>query len=273
VKLTRLLIVAFTVAALFASASSAIAPQKSATAQATQAQLEERIKELEKRADAAEQKAASATMEKDYITRVQKQYESYYEKALSTQMWTLGIMGLILTAVFALAGRFSLTMFDTRTKSALAAAVATLEKDFSQKMQTELDTLRKANDDQLKALEHGIKQEMAKHVTNLEALSDFAFYFSQGLSFGLAKEEKNALIHFRAALKVISENREIFEHELASAVVFNLFKTFQKAPETFAEEAKKELADPLYKNFQNELNRAAIEIPELAPLVKEIVSR
>jgi hypothetical protein len=32
------------------------------------------VKELETRLNAAEQKAASAAMEKDYITRVQKQY-------------------------------------------------------------------------------------------------------------------------------------------------------------------------------------------------------
>jgi hypothetical protein len=39
-----------------------------------QTQLEDRVKELETRLNAAEQKAASAAMEKDYITRVQKQY-------------------------------------------------------------------------------------------------------------------------------------------------------------------------------------------------------
>jgi hypothetical protein len=39
-------------------------------------------------------------MEKDYITRTQKQYESYYQKAFNTQMWTLGIMGLLLTGVY-----------------------------------------------------------------------------------------------------------------------------------------------------------------------------
>src|SRR6266481_522112 len=80
--------------------STAAAQQKPAPpSPQSQAQLEEHVKELEKRLDAAEQKAASAVMEKDYITRVQKQYETYYEKVLSTQMWTLGLMGLILTAV------------------------------------------------------------------------------------------------------------------------------------------------------------------------------
>src|SRR5215472_17310724 len=79
---------------------------------------EDRIKRLEERADAAERAASSAAMEKDYITRIQKQYESYYQKVFSTQLWTLGIMGLTLTGVFVLVARFSLNMIDERTKNA-----------------------------------------------------------------------------------------------------------------------------------------------------------
>src|SRR3981189_1276512 len=79
---------------------------------------EDRLKKLEERADAAEKAASSAAMEKDYITRTQKQYESYYQKVLNTQTWTLGIMGLILTGVFVLVDRFSLKMIDEQTKNA-----------------------------------------------------------------------------------------------------------------------------------------------------------
>ena len=69
---------------------------------------EDRIKKLEDRADAAEKAATAATIDKDYITRTQKFYESYYEKILNTQMWTVAIVGLILTGVFLLVARFSL---------------------------------------------------------------------------------------------------------------------------------------------------------------------
>src|SRR6202007_1375867 len=79
---------------------------------------EDRLKKLEERADAAEKTASSAVIEKDYITRTQKQYESYYQKVLNTQIWTLGIMGLILTGGFVLVARFSLQMINEQAKTA-----------------------------------------------------------------------------------------------------------------------------------------------------------
>jgi hypothetical protein len=58
---------------LVAPLSSALAQQKTAAPpRPSQAQLEDRVKQLETRLVDAEQKAASAAMEKDYITRVQK---------------------------------------------------------------------------------------------------------------------------------------------------------------------------------------------------------
>ena len=68
--------------------------------QASRTTPEDRLKKLEERADAAEKAASSAVMEKDYITRTQKQYESYYQEAFNAQMWTLGIMGLLLAGVY-----------------------------------------------------------------------------------------------------------------------------------------------------------------------------
>jgi hypothetical protein len=86
VKTMRLLILALGAAVICLPPSfSAQAPQKSIPPpKPSQAQLEERVKELETRLNAAEQKAASAAMEKDYITRVQKQYEGYYERAFES---------------------------------------------------------------------------------------------------------------------------------------------------------------------------------------------
>src|SRR5712692_625761 len=62
----------------------------------SQAQFEARVKDLETRLNEAEKKAALAAMEKDYITRTQKQFESYYQTAFHTQVWVLSIMGTIL---------------------------------------------------------------------------------------------------------------------------------------------------------------------------------
>jgi len=69
------------VLAFFSPALRSEQPQK-----ASRTTPEDRLKKLEERADAAEKAASSAVMEKDYITRTQKQYESYYQKAFNAQM-------------------------------------------------------------------------------------------------------------------------------------------------------------------------------------------
>src|SRR5467141_846952 len=100
----RRFIASIPVIVLLTPLSPALAQQKPASPSPhSQAQLEDRVKELETRLNAAEQKAASAALEKDYITRVQKQYETYYEKAFNTQGWILTILGIILTTLFFLA--------------------------------------------------------------------------------------------------------------------------------------------------------------------------
>src|SRR5215472_12567090 len=45
---------------------------------ASRTSQEDRLKNLEERADAAEKAASAVTTEKDYITHIQKQSESYY---------------------------------------------------------------------------------------------------------------------------------------------------------------------------------------------------
>jgi multidrug efflux pump subunit AcrB len=106
---------------------------------------DERIEKLEERAEAAEKAASSAAMEKDYITRIQKQYEAYYEKVLNTQLWTLGIMGLILAGVFVLVARFSLKMIDEQTKTATAGATVQMRNEYARALAKEVQKLWDSN--------------------------------------------------------------------------------------------------------------------------------
>src|SRR5260370_14531060 len=139
-------------------------------------------------------------MEKDYIPRVQKQYETYYKEVLSTQTWTLAIFGFILTAVFALAAKFSMNIFDIRTKSALDAALAQLEKKFGEQLQKELETLRQQNSTQLKTLEDGLTKRITEQEQGLKMRSDYQLQFAQGLSFHLSLAWNGAIKHYRLAL-------------------------------------------------------------------------
>ena len=96
------------------------ATSQSAQAQQTQAQLEERIKQIEGRLAVAEQNAESSKLQDAYVKDVQTQANSYYDKVLTTQVMSLSILGLIITIVLAVAGRFSIKVFDDRARAALA---------------------------------------------------------------------------------------------------------------------------------------------------------
>lgn len=265
--------------------SLALAQQKPAPPSLpSQTQLEEHVKELETRLSAAEQKAASAAMEKDYITRVQKQYETYYEKAFNTQVWILSIMGLILTTLFFLAGRFGFGVFDRRIDLALREASAQLRTEFNQQLRTELDTLRKENAEQVKLLEDNLthrtaqlesdlKQKIADQQRDLGIDSRHNIQFLQAHASFLSKSYNTARNGFRSALLIYKDSKalEVIDKADGSKTAANVFRCIEKINSAkFEEEASKELADhhELYDALKEELAAAALEFPKLAPLIQ-----
>jgi hypothetical protein len=148
--------------------SWALAQQNPAThLQPSQTQLNERVKELETRLNAAEQKAASAAMEKDYITRVQKEYEAYYEKAFDSQRNTVWAVGLIFTLVLAVTGRFSFSIFEKRIEAAIEITKNQLERTFKDNLAQETAALDKANQDRLASTINDVKAQMEKVIENV----------------------------------------------------------------------------------------------------------
>jgi len=124
-------------------------------------------------------------MEKDYITRTQKQYESYYQKVLNMQMWTLGIMGLILTGVFVLVARFSLKMIDEQTKTATAGATVQMRNEYARALAKEVQKLWDSNAADVKKLKETLTARFAELEQNLKDRSDFQMQFVQALAEGL----------------------------------------------------------------------------------------
>jgi uncharacterized protein YlxW (UPF0749 family) len=256
-----------------ATAAAAPAQQKPApSSPQSQAQLEEHVKELEKRLDAAEQKAGSAAMEKDYITRVQKQYETYYEKVLSTQSWTLAIFGLILSALLIGASIFSFNVFDSRTKSALDAALAQLRTEFTQLLEKETKTLLDANDARLKVLETALTEKITELDKDLQIRSRFQFDFAQGLAASAANAYADSRASFRRALKSYKSGkpRNLFKERQGALAVVNLFVAIANEDKPrFQENAREELANNFYDDLEVELALAAVWDTDLAPLVKD----
>src|SRR5260370_27768089 len=162
-------------------------------------------------------------------------------------------------------------MFDSRTKAALAAALAQVEKKFGEQMQKELETLQQQNSAKLDALEGGLTKQITEQEKDLKARSDYQHCFAQALAFAFAGRHSIARDQFRRALTIYKYTRpkKLIEKKAGGAVALeNLFLSFRREDEAkFMENAKKELADELYKDPGDELALAAVNLDWLAPLL------
>jgi hypothetical protein len=266
-------IVTIPVILLLIPLSQALAQQKSILPPPnSQAQLEEHVKELEKRLNEAEQKAASAAMEKDYITRIQKQYETYYEKAFNTQVAILSVIALFITIIFGLVAKFGFGIFDRTIQLNLTEASTKLRTEFAERLAKETNELREANLAELKALEDGLSKRLTEQEKDLKTRSDYQFHFVRGLAGAVYKSYADAREVFRAALAIYKSTKpkQLIEKSYGVTCARNIFITIQREDEAnFVEKAKKELADELYNDLEDELALVAVDITWLAPLLAE----
>jgi multidrug efflux pump subunit AcrB len=262
----RILVLAVLLA-FFSLALRSEQPQK-----ASHATQEDRLKKLEERADAAEKTATSALMEKDYITRTQKQYESYYQKVLNTQMWTLAILGIILAAVFVLVARFSLKLIDEQTKTATAGATVQMRNEYARALAKDVQKLWDSNAADVKKLKETLTAQFADLELNLKDRSEFQMQFVQALAEGLDERQGDSLLTFRNALRTYKSGkpRKHFEAKLGATTARSIFESLRKMHgENFVDKAREELADSLYNDLEEELALAALQSPWLTPLINE----
>jgi hypothetical protein len=255
------------VLAFFSPSLQSEQPQK-----ASHSTQEDRLKKLEERADAVEKAASSAVMERDYLTRTQKQYESYYQKVLNTQIWTLAIMGVILTGVFVLVARFSLKMIDEQTKTATAGATVQMRNEYARALAKEVQKLWDSNAADVKKLKEALTAQFAELEQNLKDRSDFQMQFVQAQAGGLDERQGDSLLAFRNALRTYKSGkpRHLIEAKLGATTARSIFESLRTMHgENYVDKAREELADSLYNGLEEELALAALQSPWLTPLVNE----
>jgi len=233
---------------------------------------EDRLKKLEERADAAEKAASSAVMEKDYITRTQNQYQSYYQKVLNTQIWTLVLMGLILTGVFVLVARFSLKMIDEQAKIATAGATVQMRNEYARALAKEVQKLWDSNAADVKKLKETLTAEFVGLEQNLKDRSGFQMQFVQALAEDLDDRQGDSLLAFRNALRTYKSGkpRHLIEAKVGATTARSICESLRrKHRENYVEKAREELADSLYNDLEEELALAALQSPWLPPLLNE----
>jgi hypothetical protein len=255
------------VLAFFSPSLRSQQPQK-----ASRPTQEDRLKKLEERADAAEKAASSAAMEKDYITRTQQQYESYYQKVLNTQIWTLVLMGLILTGVFVVVTRFSLKMIDEQAKIATAGATVQMRNEYARALAKEVQKLWDSNAADIKKLKEALTAQFAELEQNLKDRSSFQMQFVQALAEDLDDRQGDSLLAFRNALGTYKSGkpRHLIEAKVGATTVRSIFESLRrKQGENYVDKAREELEDSLYNGLEEELALAALQSPWLTPLVNE----
>jgi hypothetical protein len=239
---------------------------------AAQPAVEERIKKLEERAEAAEKMAAAAAMEKDYIGRTQKLYESYYQKTFSMQLWTLGIVGVLLIGVFGLVARFSLNLFEQRTKLAITDASVQLRNEYTRTLAKEVQKLWESNAADNRKLKDALNAQTAELVENLKDRSDFQMHFVHGLTASAEERHNDTVEAFRQALAAYKSGkpRHLLDTKIGASVARYSFESLRKKHgENAVEKAREELSDALYNGLEEELALAALQSPWLLPLVNE----
>src|SRR5260370_21107330 len=147
-------------------------------------------------------------MEKDFIARIQKQYETYYEKGFNTELAIISTLALFITIVLWLAARFGLGIFDRQIDLALREASAQLRTEFTQQLRTELETLRASNADQTKNLEAALTKRITEQEQDLRARSDYQFQFAQALSLFANDRWDGAIRTFRNALVIYNTDKQ-----------------------------------------------------------------
>lgn len=235
---------------------------------------EDRIKRLEERADAAEKAASTAATEKEFTARTQKVYESFYDKAFNTQLWTLAIAGLLLTAVLGFVARFGLNLFEQRTKLATADATAQMRNEYARILAKEVQKLLDSNAADTRKLKEALTGQIEELEQKLKDRSDFQMQFVQGLAAGTEECHDDSVVAFRQALRAYKAGkpRSVMEREAGATSAKFLFESLRKTHgDKYVEKARKELTDPLYNGLDEELALAALHIAWLAPLIKPLI--
>jgi hypothetical protein len=233
---------------------------------------EDRIKKLEDRADATEKAAEAAAMEKEYIARTQKLYESYYQRTLNTQLGVLAIVAMLLTAVFVLVARFSLNLFEQRTKLATADATAQLRNEYTRILAKEVQKLWDSNAADNRKLKEALTAQTAELERNFKNLCEFQVQFVQGIAGAAEQHHDETVASFRQALAAYkaSKPRNLMEAKVGATILQYIFESLRKKHGEKSEwKTREELADTLYNDLQEELALTALLSPWLTALIKE----
>lgn len=231
-------------------------------------QLESRVKALEDR-----EQQAVGFHDTDYILKLEKLYESYYEKAFQAQKDTVWAVGLIFTFILAVAGFFSFKVFERKVDFAVADATRQLRTEFDNRIRQELLDLDRGSQDKLTQALQCQKESNDVLILEVKRRISYDLQFSQGLTFYIGKQYKASKLHYARAIDRYLENKGgLIPSRDCAIALSNLFRAVYRIngdDDGFVKAAKEELTQERYKNLREELAQAAVIYTKLGPVLAE----
>jgi BMFP domain-containing protein YqiC len=255
--------------------TSAHQEQNPSPVSGTQKEQQDRLAQLESRVKALEDREQQAVgfHDTDYVLKLEKLYESYYERAFQAQKDTVWAVGLIFTFILAVAGFFSFTVFERKVEFAVADAARQLRAEFDSRMRQELLDLDRAIQDKLGQALQGQKESVDALIREVKQRISYDLQFSQGLTFGMAKKHEAGRRHYSLAIDRYLENKAgMVPKDYCATALANLFREiyFMHEDAGFVKAAKEELTKERYKGLGEELALAAVKLTRLGPILREI---
>lgn len=271
-KVLNFLVVSLLLVFVGLEASGASQDPESSPTAAEAGQLGQRLSALESQVESLSEKyeQSAGFRDTEYILRIQQQYQTFYEKVLSTQTYTVWGIGLFLTLLFALGGRFSFRLFDRQIEYTIKGVTGELRRSFDERLATELEALEKKNSEQVSNAVQILAEKTDQGLADLEVRDRAHRLFSQGLIFASLEQHDQSIKNFRNVLElyVTDKGRRAITKPSMVAAIANMARSMRrKDSEKFEENMRKELENHIYRNLNEELALAATDFKQLAALL------
>ncbi|MGD0694741.1 MAG: hypothetical protein ABSB82_07780 [Terriglobia bacterium] len=246
--------------------SAAVQPPSQPATGASGGELSDRVRSLELQVKSLEEKHAQATA-------LQAEYRGFYEKAFDAQKSMVWAIGILLTAMLAVAGGLSFWAFERQTEAVIKSVVTEFRVSMEEKLRSETQALTEKNQKQVSDAIDRLTKEFQAKVTEIEFRIAAEHLFDSGVAFAALKQYDDAIEILRRFVKRYSQQIgvKVIERSYCATAIRNIFVALNwKDPDKFPEVAKQELSKKLYGQLREEVILAGQQFKKLSDLLFEI---
>lgn len=260
-----LMLATFLVGLIMSVSSAGVQPPTQPGSATSNAELTDRVKSLELQLKILDGKYAQAVA-------LQAEYRGFYEKAFNTQTFMIWAIGILLTAMLAVAGFVGLKGFERQTEAVIKSVVTQFRVSIEEKLRAERQSLAEKNQKQVSDAIDRLAKQFQATVAEIKLGNEATHLFESGNTFAALKQYEDAVSYFRRYLQRYTGQADVkvIPKQLCVDAINNLFLALQvQDPDKFREAAKKELSTKLYGQLREEVILAAYGFEELSEVLSE----